>query len=258
MEAAKTSAIVPAVGKEDDFGGDIRRNRQLVMRAMATSLQRPFDGVEGTDLMPVFGDMDQVGKHFKKALLDRAGLNAIVFPKCAERRGMPLVTIDDKGTEAEGAPFETVLIMGSMPAGAAAGVQDAQRTALERVAGIVEASAEFVRVLLEGAIIEAQNDCDLDENVILAVREIDIAQHLGLDTGKISAAVRVRASVICDAEPRLSYLMGTAWGEPKAHELAWEIPFVEYFYGPNRLRWMDKRSTVAVPDMVKPATVVAS
>lgn len=134
------------------------------------------------------------------------------------------------------APFETVLLMASMPSNSMTPVKEARLC-------MVEACAEVMRAFLANAISQAIEDSREGEKVLCRfcggpefLSQVDIA------TGKIVTVGRLRASVACASEPRASYLLGSVAGQPKAQQFRWELPLVELFYGPNRLHWKDLRA----------------
>lgn len=134
------------------------------------------------------------------------------------------------------APFETVLLLASMPSNSMTPVKEARLC-------MVEACAEVMRVFLANAIGQAIKDSRESEKVMCRFRgKPEFLCKVHLASGKLTTVGRMRANVTCASEPRASYLLGSVAGQPTAQQFRWELPLVELFYGPNRLHWKDLRA----------------
>lgn len=233
---------------EIDFGQERRQDAQLVMRSVLGRIEKErFSGSRRrADQVAVeFDDATAAGRYYTGELLQYlSDLGADVLPT-------PERDLVDGGM-ANHAPWETVLIAGTIPAGVLIGQE-------KSVGQIMEACAELVRVLLAQACVAAGEDCDEGERIIVRLKAApEVSGTINLKTGIMAAAARISCIVHTSHEPRVSYLLGTAYGEPKARTLNWQFPLVEQMYGPDRLRWRDLRSPDYEPGADAPPKVLVS
>lgn len=225
-----------------DFGQARRLEAQLAMRAVLGRLEKePFHGQRllPGQLVHEFADIDEAAVNYFRSALESflVGL------------GVDVQVIPEGTASSSLAPFDTVVIGGTVPG-------NALEQGRKATAQIAEACVEMVRVLLGTAIAAAAEDCAADERVVVLFREApEIGGRIDFATGNMGGICRIRAAVYCEREMRVSYLLGSAHGQPKHIAMGWEFPLVEQIYGPNRLRWRDLRS----PDYeLAPAAEVAS
>lgn len=257
------NAAEEVMDTELDFGQGRRLELQLALRFVLKGLEnQPFTGsrlLEG-QIAPEFEDADTAGAYYQKALLDfltGLGCEVMVVPTSfgVKPDDVVLHEFDDgapgQNTTMYLAPFETVVIAGKVPGNALNGGRKAS-------AQIIEAGAEILRVMLGTAVVAAFDECEENESVVVYLRSpIELAGRIDFESGFMTGLVRLRGIVYCKNEPRVSYLLGSAWGQTKPLQLAWEFPLVEHIYGQNRLRWNDLRSPGYEP-MPVPAGVVPS
>lgn len=250
--------------EELDFGQGRRLEQQLALRFVLKGIEtQPFTGsrlLEG-QIAPEFEDAEAAGVYYQKALLDfltGLGCEIKVVPTSFGGKADDVVLheFDDGGKPGQNttmflAPFETVVISGKVPGNALNGGRKAS-------AQIIEASAEMLRVMLGTAVVSAFDECAENENVAVYLRSpIELAGRIDFESGLMTGVVRLRGIVYCKNEPRVSYLLGSAWGQKKPLQFGWEFPLVEQIYGQNRLRWNDLRSPGYEP-VPKPEGVVPS
>lgn len=252
------------VDRELDFGQGRRLEQQLALRAVLKGIEtQPFTGsrvLEG-QIAPEFEDADAAGAYYQKALLDflaGLGCEVKVVPTSFGGKADDVVLHEFDDSDKLGqnttmflAPFETVVIHGKVPGNALNGGRKAS-------AQIIEAGAEMLRVMLGTAVVAAFDECAENETVVVYMRTApELGGRIDFDSGVMTGLVRIRAIVYCKNEPRVSYLLGSAWGQEKPRQFAWEFPLVEQIYGQDRLRWNDLRSPGYEP-MPTPAGVVPS
>ena len=231
--------------RELDFGQSRRGEAQLALMSVLGRIEKqPYAGSrlpEG-EVLVEFDSAEQAAAYYAVALVEHLqGLGAEIL-------------YADAGGAAMGnyAPFETLLIHGSVPGSA---LQHGRKAAAQ----VVEAAAEVVRVLLATAVVAAAEECEDDEGVVVLFRcAPELGAKVDFETLKSTGLCRVRCLVHCSREPRVSYLLGSSYGMPKGPQIAYEFPLVEQIYGPNRLRWLDLRSPGydPLPKAQQPALVV--
>jgi hypothetical protein len=254
----------------DPWGQARRGEAQLTMRAVLCHLNEPYTGValaDGEITSEGFKDADTAARHFESALVAEMQRMGVEVRKLVKAGEDPLYLLEDiyHVTDWEGrfictfeeepalnAIFmETVAISGGMAGGMA--------PAGEVACGIIEACAEMMRALLSGAVVGAFND-GVDETDVVVIFHAgpEVAHRVSMKDGGISALLRVRGAVYSREDPERSYLLGEnaeRMGEGKTPlQVIYPLPLVEYIYGPNRLRWKDKRSA---PSYAPPKVVVS-
>lgn len=238
------------VERELDFGQGRRAEAQLAMRAVLGRVEK--ESYAGSRLqagvLREFASAEDASAYYRQALLDYlgamgTGLREVQSSLASDDVVAPFGEAppaakegrEHDDTERYYAPWELMIVAGAVP-----------RQALERgqaaAAGVVESCAEILRVLLGTAIVAASDDCAEDEGVVTYVRKLEFGHNVDLLNGNVVGMVRFQGIVYCSSEPRVSYLLGAAHGQPKPLQLAWQFPLVEQIYGPNRLRWCDMRS----------------
>jgi len=135
-------------------------------------------------------------------------------------------------------PFEVVTVTALMPAPGKGKVQDAEFQMLEAV-------SECLRMLLAQAVGDAVEDAGDDQVLVAFAPAPELACRTDVEKGLISAGARMRVFVFSPGKPQGSFLLGNEFGVARDFELAINLPLVELFYGPNRLKWMDGRETSA-------------
>lgn len=220
-------------GAELDFGQERRMEAQLMLRAtLSHATQNAYAGqckVAGVDELPPLLTEDAAPKHFTKALQDFCKAKG-----CSVSVGS---TWASQGEQEPGptAPFEAMTFVATMPATASTDKLDCH-------AMMIEACAELTRALLDIAIDGAKADLAGPEDGVLVVFKVEpqIKAVSHFETGKLAAAVAVQVLIACKTELRVNYLLGSV-ATQKAHGIHFDIPLVEVFYGPNRLRFLDAR-----------------
>jgi len=247
-----------------DPWGQVRRGEaQLTMRAVLSHLSEPYCGVDLADgelASEGFKDADTAARHFEGALVAEMQRMGVEVRKLVQA-GEDLIHVTDwegrfvcllEEEPALNSMFmETVAISGGM-AGSMA-------SAGEVACGIIEACAELMRALLSGAVVGAFNDGAADNDVVAIFHAgPEIAHRVSMQDGGVSALLRVRGAVYDRQDPERSYLLGenaARMGDGrKPLQIVYTFPLVEHIYGPNRLRWKDKRSA---PSYVVPKVVVS-
>lgn len=238
-----------APAQELDFGQARRLEAQLAMRAVLGRMEKePFTAqrLMPGQLVHEFADIDEAAVNYFRGALESflVGLGVevrVILDGTA--------SLDIKAMMASLAPYETVVIGGTVPG-------NALEQGRKATAQIAEACVEMVRVLLGTAIAAAAEDCAADERIVVVFRgPPEIGGRIDFTTGQMGGVCRIHAVVYCEREQRVSYLLGSVHGQPKRLAMGWQFPLVEQIYGPNRLRWRDLRS----PDYeLAPAAEVAS
>lgn len=262
----------------DDHWGRARRSEaQLTMRSVLSDLGRPYEGValaDGELQADAFEDKDAACRFFERALVAEmqrmgVGVRKLVQPVVHDTPGEgvedPIQVTDLDGNVICGFDdepalnslfMETVALVGSCSGNVLA-------RAGKVASGIVEACAEMMRAILTGAVVAAfMDDADESDVVVIFHAGPEIASLVDLKTGAISALLRMRGAVYDRNDPTRSYLLGENVERMTASakaplQLMWPFPLVEQVYGPNRLRWKDKRSAPSYVLAEKPKLVMS-
>lgn len=234
------------------WGEGRRQDAQLAMRAVLTRLERErFSGqrLPAGQISTEFEDAAGASGYFQGALLQylqEMGADVQLEPGTADS------DVNAVREPLPRAPWEEISIAGTVPSSARA-------PGGQVVAQIIEACTEMTRVLLAVAVVAAAEECKQDESVIVRLRKRpQVGGSINGVTGNRAGAVIVSCVVHTSGEPRASYLLGTAYGEPKPRKLVWGYNFIEQIYGPDRLRWRDLRSPDFEPGPDAPPKAVAS
>lgn len=207
-----------------DFGKDRRAEAQAIMQIMMrTVLEKPYRGQFQVPNMPIYiaeSDVEGTRRFFSNAICA-----ACTAWGAEVLRGAESDSPDDE------APCEDIVIAADIP------IQiNVLPVAQERA--MIEACAEVIRVLLVGPIIAAKED--FAPIVVFDGMPVFDGQ-VNLKDSALTVTARASVKVITEENPGRSYVLGNEVGQA-IRKLAWPMPIVELFYGPNRLRWLDLRS----------------
>lgn len=234
------------ISQELDFGQSRRFEAQLALRSVLGRVERePFTGcrLKEGEVAVEFENQDEAAAHLQAGLvafLEGLGAGVAIVPAGAE------AAVQTPPEDAKNyAPFETVLVHGTVPGNA---LEHGRKATVQ----IMEACAEIIRVLLGTAVVAATEDCAEGERVVVLMRRaLELDSRIDFASGRMTGIAMARCIVFTENEPRASYLLGSAYGQPKPYSLEWGFPLVEEIYGPNRLRWQDLRSPGYEPAAVE-------
>jgi len=272
MEQNTAANDTPVQVKVDPWRVERLGDAQLSMRSVLHGLmEAPFTGVDLADgelEVGALADAEAACKHFERALVDelrRMGVNVRKLSQGATPEEVNVTDMDGLVLcKWEDEPALTSMYMETVAiAGSCSG--NVLELAGKVGAGIVEAVAEMLRVLLSGAIIASFRDGAEESDVVVILHAgPEIASRVRMGDGGVSALTRMRGVVYDRREDGArSYLLGESVariknGAKNPLQFVWAFPLVEQVYGPSRLRWKDKRSAPSYVSAEKPKLVVAS